>query len=294
MYGWVLSWNKTIPLFSSFGLHGTVFIRCHIKLQNLLCCHKVKSTSSFLPILKHNTHNFPTEIFCLIFTFLDDVEFLHSMDFCFHSDVIYASHVSSSVIIWLKNYHLPYCTTQENLMRWLNICFCGPQHFQYLTWASHLDQVRRRASRRLGGPLLKSFRSLSNRNRLTLYRQLIRPMMGYACPVWRYAASRHIRRLQVIQSRCLCITVSAPWYIRNLQLHEDLEVPCLAKHIRNLVQSFTFKIPDSENLLIWQLERYLFYPKDEYMSVQTWPSVNFLGLGLILVVPHPEHSWSHL
>jgi hypothetical protein len=81
-----------------------------------------------------------------------------------------------------------------------------------------------------------------------LYVQLIHPMMDYACPVWRHAANSKLRRLQVIQSKCLHIIAGTPWYISNLQLHEDLEVPYIAEHIRNLAQSFDSKIPDAENL----------------------------------------------
>ena len=48
-----------------------------------------------------------------------------------------------------------------------------------LTWSSHIDQVRREASQRLGilSPLLNKRSGLSIRNGLMLYRQQIRPMM---------------------------------------------------------------------------------------------------------------------
>ena len=73
-----------------------------------------------------------------------------------------------------------------------------------LTWSSHIDQVRRKASQRLGilSPLLNKRSGLSIRNGLMLYRQLIRPMMDYACPVWRHAANSHIKRLQVLAYNC--------------------------------------------------------------------------------------------
>ena len=47
------------------------------------------------------------------------------------------------------------------------------------TWSSHIDQVRRKASQTLGvlSPLLSKRSGLSIRNRLMLYRQLIRPIM---------------------------------------------------------------------------------------------------------------------
>jgi hypothetical protein len=117
-----------------------------------------------------------------------------------------------------------------------------------LTWASQL------LNRRSG---------LSARSGLTLYRQLIRPMIDYACPVWRHSANNHFRRLQVLQSKCLRIIAGAPRYVSNLQLHEDLEAPNLVEHIRNLAQSFDSKIPDSENLLVRQIGRYLSYPRDK-------------------------------
>jgi hypothetical protein len=54
-----------------------------------------------------------------------------------------------------------------------------------LTWASHIDQVRKKASQRLGvlGRLLNRRSGLSIRNGVLLFRQLIRPMMDYACPL---------------------------------------------------------------------------------------------------------------
>jgi hypothetical protein len=76
-----------------------------------------------------------------------------------------------------------------------------------LTWSTHIDQVRKKASQRLGvlGPLLNRRSDLSTRNGVLLFRQLIRPMMDYACPVWRSAARCHIRRLQVLQSKVFAL-----------------------------------------------------------------------------------------
>ena len=59
-------------------------------------------------------------------------------------------------------------------------------------------------------------------NRVLLYKQLICPVMDYVCPNWRSAACNHIRKLQVLQSKCLCIATSALWYDGNGHIHEDL------------------------------------------------------------------------
>ena len=63
------------------------------------------------------------------------------------------------------------------------------------------------------GPLLNRKSDLSVRNGVLLYKQLIRPMMGYACLAWRFAACSHVQRLQVLQSKCLHLATGAPWYV---------------------------------------------------------------------------------
>jgi len=74
-----------------------------------------------------------------------------------------------------------------------------------LTWSPHIDQVRNKTTPRMGmlGPLLNRKSGLSVRNGVLLYKQLIRPMMDYACPAWRSAARSHVRMPQVLKSKCL-------------------------------------------------------------------------------------------
>jgi hypothetical protein len=94
------------------------------------------------------------------------------------------------------------------------------------------------------GPLLNRRSGLSVRNGVLLYKQLIRHMMDYACPIWRSAASSHIKKLQVLQSKCLLIATNAPCYFGNRQIHEDLGIPFFADHIRALTESFDSKLTE--------------------------------------------------
>ena len=82
---------------------------------------------------------------------------------------------------------------------------------------------------------------------MLLYKQLIRPTMDYACPAWRSATRTHVRRLQVLQSKCLRFATGATWYVSNRQMHEDLGVPLFADHIRALTASFDSKLSDAWN-----------------------------------------------
>jgi hypothetical protein len=128
-----------------------------------------------------------------------------------------------------------------------------------LNWSPHIDQVSKKTAQRMDmlGPLLNRKSDLSVRKGVLLYKQLIRPMMDYACPAWRSAAHPHVRRPQVLLSKCLRLATGAPWYVRNRQIHGDLGVPLFADHIRALTESFDSELADVGNPLVRQLCRYL-------------------------------------
>jgi hypothetical protein len=105
------------------------------------------------------------------------------------------------------------------------------------------------------GRLMNCKSDLSVRKRVLLYKQRIRPMMDYACPDWRSDARTHIRRLQVLQSKCLRLAYGAPWYVSNRQIHEDLGVPLFADHIIALTARFYSRLADVGSPLVRQLGR---------------------------------------
>jgi len=103
-------------------------------------------------------------------------------------------------------------------IQWVNTtCFLGVPLDTQLTWLPHIDQFRKKTAQRMGMlcPLLNRKSDLSARNGVLLYKQLIRPTMDYTCPAWRSTASSHVRRLQVLQSKCLHLPTGAPWYVSN-------------------------------------------------------------------------------
>jgi len=128
-----------------------------------------------------------------------------------------------------------------------------------LTWSLHIDQFRKKTAQRMAllGPLLDRKSDLSVRNGVLLCKQLIRPTIVYACPAWRSPARTHVRRLHVLESKCLRLATGARWYVSSRQIHEDLDDPLFADHIRDLTASFDSKLADVGNPLARQLGRYL-------------------------------------
>jgi hypothetical protein len=118
-----------------------------------------------------------------------------------------------------------------------------------LTWRPYIVQVRKKASQRLGvlGSLRNRRSGLSIRNGVLLYKQLIRPMMDYACPIWRCAARSHVKQLKGLQSKCLRIATGAPLNISDRQIHKDLGVPFFEEHISALIERVTI-----QSYLVWE------------------------------------------
>jgi len=80
--------------------------------------------------------------------------------------------------------------------------------------------------------------------------------MNYASHAWCSAARNHVRKLQVLQSKCLRLASGAAWYVSSRQIHEDLGVPLFADHIRALTVILDSKLADVGNPLLRQLVRY--------------------------------------
>jgi hypothetical protein len=131
-----------------------------------------------------------------------------------------------------------------------------------LTWSTRVNQVRKKAAQRMGvlALLLNRSSGISIRTGVLLYKQLIRPMMDYTCSMWTSAARTHVRKLQVLQSKCLRIATSAPWHTGIRKIYKDLGVPFLAIHIRSPTERFDSNGAEVGNPLFRQLSRYLRWP----------------------------------
>jgi hypothetical protein len=132
-----------------------------------------------------------------------------------------------------------------------------------LIWSAHVNQVGKKEAEILGvlGPLLNRRSGLSVRNGVLLYKELIRPMMDYACTTWKSTARRNVRKLQVLQSKCLRTATNAPWYVSNRQIHEILGIPFFVDHIRSLTESFDSDFADAGNRSVQQLARHFCRPR---------------------------------
>jgi hypothetical protein len=63
-----------------------------------------------------------------------------------------------------------------------------------VTWATHVEKAGKKAAQRLGEL------GLLHPKQCNTIQAINRPMMDYACPMWRFSAHSHVQQLQVLQS----------------------------------------------------------------------------------------------
>jgi uncharacterized protein YeeX (DUF496 family) len=89
---------------------------------------------------------------------------------------------------------------------------------------------------------------LSVHNKLTLYKQVIRPVWSYGIQLWGCASASNIQMIQRYQNKVLKCIVNAPWYVRNSDLHRDLGIETVADIIVKFAKSHEKRLQDHINI----------------------------------------------
>lgn len=119
-----------------------------------------------------------------------------------------------------------------------------------LTFYPHIRTVTNRAKFVLSrlNSLLNSKSKMSFRNKVTLYKSVVRPIMTYSSVV--FGQSRHVRCLQVVQNNFLRKATGCPWYVRNKDLHRDLKLESIEHFIKTASKRFYEVAAEHPNPLI--------------------------------------------
>ena len=126
-----------------------------------------------------------------------------------------------------------------------------------LSYKEHITHAINKAKKSMG-ILSKITRSssLTITNKLLLYRQVIRPTLLYASPVWAYSGLANITRLQTFQNITLRRLTNSPWFVRNSIIHRDAQTPPIIDIIYDLATKFFEDAMNHENTEILQALNY--------------------------------------
>jgi hypothetical protein len=75
---------------------------------------------------------------------------------------------------------------------------------------------------------------LSIENKLLLYKCIIKPIWTYGIQLWGCTKPSNAKIIKRFQSKVLRLKVNAPFYVSNLTLHKDLQIPFVKEEIHRL------------------------------------------------------------
>jgi hypothetical protein len=90
--------------------------------------------------------------------------------------------------------------------------------------------------------------TLSLRNKLVLYTQILKPVWTYGIELWRCAAQITILVIQRFQNKVLRDIVNALWYITNTDLHRDLNMEMDTATIRRFARKHEARLHQHVNV----------------------------------------------
>lgn len=124
-----------------------------------------------------------------------------------------------------------------------------------LTFGLHINKKLNECHTRLVilYPLLNRNSSLKMKCSLLLYKSILRPILLYACPVWGTASRSQIRKIQTMQNKILRISVNAPWFMRNTQIHRETGVPYITDFIAKATKKFLANLQHCPGANYYQL-----------------------------------------
>jgi hypothetical protein len=82
--------------------------------------------------------------------------------------------------------------------------------------------------------LLGQKSKLSLENKILVYKCILKPIWMYGIQLWGCTKPSNMKVLQGFQSNVLRTITNAPWYVSNLTLHRDLQIPFVTEEIKNI------------------------------------------------------------
>lgn len=120
-----------------------------------------------------------------------------------------------------------------------------------MTWKDHIKTKRNEINIRFKNLLwlLGRQAALSLSNKLRVYCSIIKPIWTYGIQLWSTASKSNIMCLQRAQNSILRVLSSAPWYTRNSEIHEYLEIPTILDEVKRYSANYKNRLKAHPNPL---------------------------------------------
>ncbi|ERL87279.1 hypothetical protein D910_04675 [Dendroctonus ponderosae] len=121
-----------------------------------------------------------------------------------------------------------------------------------LNFNAHIATALKKAHRTTAClyPLLSQKSTLSLKNKILIYKQVITSQICYTAPILSQTSKSAITKLQRFQNKIFRRMTRPPWYVRNSQIHANLEMETIEDFISRLYDKFKARVLSHPNPLI--------------------------------------------
>ena len=118
-----------------------------------------------------------------------------------------------------------------------------------LRWKAHVKKKREELGIKFRKMywLLGRNSELSIYNKLTLYKQVLKPVWTYGIQLWGCTKKSNIKMIQTMQNKILCSIVNAPWYVRNDDIYRDLKISTVSDEIKRFAGKHEERLQRHQN-----------------------------------------------
>lgn len=137
------------------------------------------------------------------------------------------------------------------------VTYLGVHLDRRLTWRRHIEAKRTHLKLKANSLhwLINSRSPLSLDLKVLLYNSALKPIWTYGCQLWGNASNSNIDIIQRAQTKILRTITGAPWYVRNANIHKDLNVPPVKDEIAEKKEKYLNKLSTHPNQLARRLTR---------------------------------------
>lgn len=150
---------------------------------------------------------------------------------------------SSHVTFTLRRSNCPPIIFNDEILPQADhVKYLGMHLDRRLTWRHHIDTKKTALNLRLNKMywLIGRHSSLSLENKLLVYKTILKPIWTYGIQLWGTASNSNVEILQRFQNKVLRTITNAPWFTRNTEVHEYLNIPL----IKDEITKFSTKYQD--------------------------------------------------
>lgn len=113
-------------------------------------------------------------------------------------------------------------------------------------------------------PLIRS-KKLNLRNKRLIFTQIVRPQLLHGCVAYCQATKTVKNKLQTCQNKAIRRIFDVPWYVRNVDMYEDLQIDSVDKYIQDRALKLFDSVDNIPNISLemlrvvrepWRNQRY--------------------------------------